>query len=715
MIALQNYNNYNDVLDALRGRTGVRDGELSLVSFTIAGVQQFLDSARTTRDVWNGSYLISYLMWKATEKALEQIGTPLGLEPGQTARFVLIPAIESQPFWRLWASRNARQLDIAQFPNAVLLAVPGNEQSARQLAKQMELAVERTWSEICQAARTPLNIVLNGKAAELWDYQLGWRRRNGRSWQQIFEVYSAVVQLPDAAGFQQLAQELGLDETRGAAGQLFELPMRLLTARKSLRDFEQYAHEGHRCSLCGQRTALTNELTNELTYQGLRDFWAWVRDNDELKYAFRDQDRLCAVCTVRRLAPVYYFQGQFPQIKEKIWFPSTSTIAVASWVREVAAKARDAEEIDHAATSFARELRDWQRELGIEDPPEALVPAFEVLQGNLRAFAHCDGRWFYPESYEPEQLRRDFDVDPDKARQHPSGVPALLSELRKLVASAPDDYFAVIMADGDRMGDWMSGRQDPERFKLDWQQQLSAALAKFAEKARTRLEQWIPAKVVYAGGDDVLAFVPRRCLLEALTILDLTFDQCVRRPLGYQRDSIPTPSLSAGCVVAKHKDPMKGAIVRAYEEMLKDIAKAGLGRNAFAVYRTTEGVPIGAPFHAAGRRTLRPLRFLLAAFRARLSPRVRWGLENLAEGLREWPSADALRAARRRLIRRAFERHFEAPAGSRESEALCGHAEELFDTLCHWADTKLGSMPVDPFRVFLDLLGLLIFLARHES
>lgn len=708
MIALENY---SDVLNALRRRTGVKDGPLSLVSFTIAGVQQFLDSARTTRDVWNGSYVISYLMWEATETALEQIRTRLELGRSETARFVLIPAVQPQPFWQRWAWGNAGQLDIAQFPNAVLLAVPGDEQSAPQLAKQMERAVEQTWSAICEAARDPLESVLNGYARKLWDYQLGWRRRNGRSWQQIFEVYSAVVQLPDAAGFQQLAQELGLDETRGAAGQLFELPMRLLTARKSLRDFEQYAHEGHRCSLCGQRTALTNELT----YEGLRDFWARVRDNDKLKYTFRDQDRLCAVCTVRRLAPVYYFQGQFPQIKDKIWFPSTSTIAVASWVREVTREAEKSQEVGRAASMFGRQLRTWQRELGIEDPPEALVPAFEVLQGNLRDFAHCDGRWFYPESYEPEQLRRDFDVDPDKARQHPSGVPALLSELRKLVASAPDDYFAVIMADGDRMGEWMSGRQDPERFNLDWQQQLSAALAKFAEKARTRLEQWIPAKVVYAGGDDVLAFVPRRCLLEALTILDLTFDQCVRRPLGYQRHSIPTPSLSAGCVVAKHKDPMKGAIVRAYEEMLKDIAKAGLGRNAFAVYRTTEGVPIGAPFHAAGRRTLRPLRFLLAAFRARLSPRVRWELENLAEGLREWPSADALRAAQRKLIRRSFRRHYEAPPESKEVEAVCRHAEDLFDSLCDWAGTKPGSIPVDPFRAFLDLLGLLIFLARHES
>ena len=64
---------YASLLQELRNRASLGKGPLSLVSFTIAGVQTFLDSARTTRDVWNGSYLMSYLMWKATEKALNEV------------------------------------------------------------------------------------------------------------------------------------------------------------------------------------------------------------------------------------------------------------------------------------------------------------------------------------------------------------------------------------------------------------------------------------------------------------------------------------------------------------------------------------------------------------------------------------------------------------------------------------------------------------------
>ncbi len=701
---------HDQVLKALRERIGRDQGPVSLICFTIAGVQQFLDAARTTRDVWNGSYLVSCLMWKATERALEELRRHVtGLTRKDTARFVLIPAVEPQPFWRRWASMKTGNLEVAQFPNSVLLVAPRNEQAARDLALEMEKKVEAVWGAICQAAQKPLNSVLSSGAAKaLWEYQTSWRRRNGHAWQQIFEIYTDVFELPDGDGFQRLAEQLGLDATRGAAGQLFELPMRRLSARKTLRDFEQFVHEGYRCSLCGQRTALTNELTA----RGVRDFWGSVRQINELRFAFRDPDRLCAVCTVRRLAPIYYFQGQFREIKGKIQFPSTSTIAAAAWVCEVLRGAAQDKKVRCAVSNFAPKLRDWQHRLGIQDPPEALVPFFE---GNsLQAFAHCDGRWFYRETYTPDQLARDFGVDPGKAGKYDPPLPALTKALEGKIDTPADDYFAVIMADGDRMGEWMSGRQDPERFDLVWQQRLSTALADFADTAQRRLEHLIPAKVVYAGGDDVLAFAPRRCVLEALAILDLTFHQCVRLRMGYRRDSEPAPSLSVGCVVAKHKDPLKGAIVRAYEEMLKATAKEALGRNAFAIYRTTEGVAIGAPFYAGGRRTLRPLRALQAAFGGKLSPRVRWDLENLAEGLGQW-TLPGLQDAQTKLIQRAFERHCEAPPDSKESVAVRRHAGEIFEALCRWPATTQHAQRVDPFRAFLDLLGLLIFLARHQS
>jgi CRISPR-associated protein Cmr2 len=362
---------YARLLQELRSRASLGEGPLSLVSFTIAGVQTFLDSARTTRDVWNGSYLMSYLMWKATEKALNEVLSRSGVSHpcSDTQRYVLIPAIEKQPFWQHWVYGTATNLDVAHFPNTVLLLVPGDAKAARGMAGQMELAVESAWNEICAAVASPSAHCLNaGVAGELWKYQLEWRRGpDGAAWQQIFETYTSVCQVPaDAGALNQLTERLGLDPERNPAGRLFQLSMRLLAARKALRDFEQVAHEGHRCSLCGSRSALANyprrsdskrsEAPLHFSAEALREFWQEVRRIKGLEYAFRDGERLCAVCVVRRLAPVCFFQKTFPAIKDRILFPSTSTIATAAWVRDVV---RAAQLDDGVNVSLAASVSRW--------------------------------------------------------------------------------------------------------------------------------------------------------------------------------------------------------------------------------------------------------------------------------------------------------------------------------------------------------------------
>ena len=703
---------YADVLAELRQKTRLAHEALSLLSFTIAGVQSFLDSARTTRDVWNGSYLLSYLVWKATEKGLGEIMHAAGLgSRNATAAFVLLPAIEAQPFWQLWSSQPVTDLSVAALPNAVLLIVPGDAQAADGIAAKMVEAVATTWREICQRCRKPMASFLetNG-ASTLWDYQLGWRKRpDERAWQQIFEIYTAAVPLPDASDFEIMAQQVGLDPNRSPAGQLVELAMRSLAARKILRDFEQYVHEGLRCSLCGSRTALPGTSSAAR----LREFWDEVRNDRGLRYTFRDGERLCAVCVVRRLAPLVYFQEIFPSIGPGIRFPSTSTIATATWVREVIELADKDSSARQAACDFARELRSWQMQLGIDDPPEALLPAFASAPEDLKPFAQCDGRWFYPETYAPSQLRRDFGADPERVGALAPPLPALSSALLGKTSGLPDDYIAILMADGDRMGDWLSGRLDPETFTLDWQRRFSACLADFAREVRRRLEHEIPGKLVYAGGDDVLAFLPRQCVLQALDILDATFDGLVRTRLGYRRDHAVSPTLSAACVIMKHNEPLRGAMLRCHE-LLKKVAKRRLGRNAFVIYRTTEGIEAGAPFYAGGCRLLEPLVRLADAMRQKLSPRLIGDLDRLEEGLEGWLDDAALREARCVLLQRAFARHYNGPADSAGARALQNDAALLFQALDAWSQGARAE-PLDPYRALLHLLALLRFLARHRS
>ncbi len=89
-------------------------------------------------------------------------------------------------------------------------------------------------------------------------------------------------------------------------------------------------------------------------------------------------------------------------------------------------------------------------------------------------------------------------------RQHVQPVVSKLPE--------PYPYVACLVADGDRMGHAIDSLTSADEHRA-----FSKALAGFAAEARTVIEQDHRGALVYAGGDDVLAFVP---LQEALACAD---------------------------------------------------------------------------------------------------------------------------------------------------------------------------------------------------
>jgi CRISPR-associated protein Cmr2 len=107
----------------------------------------------------------------------------------------------------------------------------------------------------------------------------------------------------------------------------------------------------------------------------------------------------------------------------------------------------------------------------------------------------------------PSRLRsvfkeRELGGDPEAwGRQHVRPVIDRVSE--------PFPYVACLVADGDRMGraiSWLGSAVEHRSF--------SEALSRFAGTARTVVEQEHRGALIYAGGDDVLAFLP---LPEALS------------------------------------------------------------------------------------------------------------------------------------------------------------------------------------------------------
>ena len=153
---------------------------------------------------------------------------------------------------------------------------------------------------------------------------------------------------------------------------------------------------------------------------------------------------------------------------------------------------------------------------------------------------------------------------------------ALRKRLKALYATynEPSPYLAVLVADGDRVGKTISGLRrvsDNRRFSDD--------LAHFAREAKKIVEAH-HGVLVYAGGDDVLAFLPANKAIECARALR---DEFARR-----MEKWPGPTLSVGLAFGHCMEDLEDLLQagRAAEKDAKE------DRNALAVHWKPAGGPV---------------------------------------------------------------------------------------------------------------------------
>lgn len=141
-------------------------------------------------------------------------------------------------------------------------------------------------------------------------------------------------------------------------------------------------------------------------------------------------------------------------------------------------------------------------------------------------------------------------------------------------------YFALLKADGDRMGSAIAGLQS-----IEGHRQLSQALARFASEARGIVARHSGA-LVYSGGDDVLAFLPLDRALDCADKLRLAFHQTVGPTT---RDG--TATMSVGIAIGHAIEPLDE--LRRWADDAEHAAKDEGPRNALAVSLHTRADPTG--------------------------------------------------------------------------------------------------------------------------
>ncbi len=519
-----------------------------MLMFALGPVQIFIEQARKTRDLWIGSLLLSKLMEAAMQGIEEKLVFPASPTVGE------IPDLPNKY--------------VALFPSA---------QEAQQAAEQSKKQIKAHWEEICQTVRKQ---VIDGLGDQVT--HAIWQRQT--DFEHVFEVYWAIV-----------PKKPKYEAWLGQAEQI-------LSARKRLRDFLPQDEPGEKSAISGEREILHCQ---QIDGDGVQQFWKKVAKGRPRDLDQEGDERLDSIDTIKRFATIT------GAIDQKRAFPSTSSIATASFVESLLQP--KVEEKTLEVWKKATENKLLKKPLGAtEDIPFLLSLSTQTGHTNRQWLLERDGDLYFQATFTPRRLKNDYAVPEQDtgaiAHDCKTALKKLLNAATELNITRPTPYYGIIQMDGDHMGKLLSNAGDQEKHKA-----ISQALSKFAhEGALPLVEQEYPARLVYAGGDDVLAFAPLardirdvqenkqlRNILELVYQLQAGYTKTVSKVLEPQADEqAPKATASIGIAIAHHLTSLSYALRSARNA--EQAAKKRYDRNALVVTllrRSGEQTQVGCHWH----------------------------------------------------------------------------------------------------------------------
>jgi len=394
---------------------------------------------------------------------------------------------------------------------------------------------------------------------------------------------------------------------------VYDLAERVLAAAKSVRSFDQTTQTGWRCSLTGETEWLTT-------------------DRSQLSKSYRQQtDTLWAKVAAKK--PAWAKQGEhlgaLPAIK-RLW----PTLFAEEVGKALAAGERgEKKDIGHFVVSthtmaLAHQLDQWLERGGLNAPNTAGAESVALPRGLMRR--HVRNPALEDAKKLPGLLESARDADDDTAYDK-----AKAAIRNTLGVEQLETYYSLIMLDGDHMGRLLSGESSDntityrESFHPQVRQgfderaakqplikaygnqkralspnrhlAISGALNDFSlTVVRHVVEEEHLGRVIYAGGDDVLAMLPVADLLSTMQRLRHAYSgidpehEGGRDPRGLtlqkgfailngklMRMMGGKATASCGAVIAHHQAPLSAVMreLRAAEKR----AKSEGGRDAFSI------------------------------------------------------------------------------------------------------------------------------------
>ena len=489
--------------------TGIADHPCFLL-FTIGPVQEFIAQARTTRDLWSGSYLLSYLIGHVLKRIALDFGPDHVIFPN-LCDVPLIDLLLKDEVWEKTSTSDGKDLFTAfdyygssaerqrlltpALPNRFLAVLPANMAehqnrggefaSAETYAAHLAADLRRFYSEeiagsVKDCAEQCFGIDFQAdrfvnqaaRALEIHWQVLPWPK-------EFSDIESGVTQLPQDDANKDFTPRAGL---------------------KTIND------------LC-ENGAHTRYLTPGKKPKNVAAGWSALYSLIEW-----------AIDGTKAVRPFSGWSGGQVTTgkvnsKDSLNGKEEAVLRVGDNAEELSAKLKELLEQDKllkngedlGSSSLIKRL--WPYTWLCKH--HTFEPKTDLAMPNTRSIA----------AHEPWARNADDDA-PD---------------------SAGEKYFAVLALDGDNMGKWISGSKTPklkdvlsdEAAKVygdkganlenrrplspSWHLQFAEALGNFAQHAARRIVEAFDGRLIYAGGDDVLALLPADTALECAQALRLAF------------------------------------------------------------------------------------------------------------------------------------------------------------------------------------------------
>jgi CRISPR-associated protein Cmr2 len=559
----------------------------SMVVFSISPVQPFIGKTRKLRDHWAASVILSWLTFEGIAAIMDYLGPD----------HIVYPSLQDQPLveeyigkeFREFFSKYNKKLElekdvtVASFPNKFVFLAPSGKEEL--FVAEIEKRIQNKWSELSRIVvehlgveGAPSETIFNRQTHSWW--QFSWSCSNLIKLDNQDDIEILFGKEKFSTLFQTIKK---FSESYHAADTVYPVTHSLvqtaLAASKNRPMAVREPEPGIKCPVCGELEILHNISSSENSSAGeyknaANVFWEKLSDRFG-ESTIKPGEKLCAICSIKRFAPEAIKKTREIHILKKLFvndkFPSTTEMATYE---------------------FRKKIKD------------AGILFDEKLELKLIDELH------------------------EKDKDYSEDVKELLKD-----KTDEDNYYAILMMDGDKMGDLVNGstiaakwrdvlhpelvsRYETETLKEKvnlWKEYLgkqrilspalhatiSESLGAFSLYAVPSIIKKHKGKLIYAGGDDVAAVLPLSSALSAADTIRKVYNMRFASiaPNGIQEvfnnvdGAAPVflfpgngagISISAALLICHHKQPLRGAIEETHR-ILEDTAKNKTGRNAFAV------------------------------------------------------------------------------------------------------------------------------------